>query len=492
VPSTSHTHVAGGNVNSARLLLPDQHRASRARIPGLGLSTAKWSTYDTGRRYAEMGFTTVVEPAVAPLGALQAHMELADIPILDTAGLAVLGNEEFLLGLLRDRAGGQAIEDYVAWTLETTRCLGIKTVNPGGAEAFRENVRAFSLDDVVPAYGVTSRDIFKALQHALVKLKVPHPLHLHCNNLGLPGNVTSILDTIEAAEGLPLHLAHIQFYSYGKEGKRGFSSAAGPLAEAVNKHENITVDIGQVMFGQTVTISADVLHQFRSHKIANPKKWIVWDGDGNGGGIVPYHYSQKNYYSAVQWAAGLELFLLIDNPWRCFFTTDHPNGAPFTTYPKLFHLLMDASERSKWLGSLPQGAVKQSILPGLKRELGFEEIAIMTRAAPARLLGYSDRGHLAPGGLADIAVYTDRANRTEMFSAATYVFRRGEMVVRDGVACAYVNGRTHHIRPGYDKSVAKRVQDHIGHRYGMPVERYRVPETLMGRRDVFEELPCPN
>ena len=48
----------------------------------------------------------------------------------------------------------------------------------------------------------------------------------------------------------------------------------------------------------------------------------------------------------MQFAAGLELFLLIDDPWRVFFTTDHPNGAPFTAYPDLFALLMSRDVRA--------------------------------------------------------------------------------------------------------------------------------------------------
>ncbi len=59
-----HSHIAGGNVNTARLLLPEMHRAGRA--PTLPLATSKWSTFETGNIYASMGFTTVVEPAVAP------------------------------------------------------------------------------------------------------------------------------------------------------------------------------------------------------------------------------------------------------------------------------------------------------------------------------------------------------------------------------------------------------------------------------------------
>src|SRR5262249_38796888 len=192
------------------------------------------ATSHTGCRYAEMGFTLVVEPAVAPTYALQAQLELADIAIIDKALLAVLGNDDMLLDLLRRRESADAVRDYVAWTLAGTHALGIKVINAGGSIALKHNVRQFGLDDVVPFYGASSRAIVKALQHAVHSLGVPHPLHVHCNNLGLAGNVDTALATIAAAEGLPLHLAHLQFYGYGREGPRGFSSAAARLAEAVN------------------------------------------------------------------------------------------------------------------------------------------------------------------------------------------------------------------------------------------------------------------
>ena len=128
---------------------------------------------------------------------------------------------------------------------------------------------------------------------------------------------------------------HLQFYGYGKEGSQGFSSAAPQLAEAVNAAKNVTIDVGQVMFGQTVTISSDVLRQFSAKGQARPKKYAILDGDANGFGIVPYEYRAGSFHNAVQFAVGLELFLMIDDPWRVFFTTDHPNGAPFTTYPEI-------------------------------------------------------------------------------------------------------------------------------------------------------------
>jgi formylmethanofuran dehydrogenase subunit A len=48
-----------------------------------------------------MGYTTVVEPAVLPANALDAHLQMSDIPIIDTAGLAILGSDDYLLRLIR-------------------------------------------------------------------------------------------------------------------------------------------------------------------------------------------------------------------------------------------------------------------------------------------------------------------------------------------------------------------------------------------------------
>ena len=69
------SHIGGGNVNTARLLLPGEQRAHtfRARPAMTPLSNAGWSTFETGCLYAKMGFTTVVEPAhVARSGAAYA------------------------------------------------------------------------------------------------------------------------------------------------------------------------------------------------------------------------------------------------------------------------------------------------------------------------------------------------------------------------------------------------------------------------------------
>jgi formylmethanofuran dehydrogenase subunit A len=485
-----HSHIAGWSVNTARLLLPEFRLGSTARPGTTPLSSAGWPAFEIGCLYAAMGFTMVVEPAVSPHYALHAHLELADIPIIDKATLAVLGNDDFLLGLIRAKESAAAVRDYVAWTLAAARSLGIKVINAGGAAAFKENVREFSFDDVVPSYGVSSREIVKALQRAVTDLDVPHPLHVHCNNLGIAGSADTALTTIAAADGLPLHLAHLQFYGYGKEGNRGFSSAATRLSEAVNATKSVTIDVGQVMFGQTVTVSLDVLRQFKARSQARPRKWAILDGDANGAGVVPYNYRSADFYNAVQWAVGLELFLLIDDPWRVFFTTDHPNGAPFTAYPEILALLMSRDLRAQWIATLPADAMAVTTLPSISREYSLVEVATMTRAAPARLLGLRDRGHLGPGAIADVAVYENEPDRAKMFRSAALVFKHGALVVRDGIPTQQGFGRALMVQPGRDQAIDRRMKAYYDSRYGLSDDLIKVPDHAIGRPEPFELVPC--
>ncbi|MGP8232582.1 MAG: formylmethanofuran dehydrogenase subunit A [Methylovirgula sp.] len=486
-----HSHIAGGNVNTARLLLPENHRAHIARPAETPLSTAGWSTFETGCRYAAMGFTTVIEPAVPTHYALHSHLELADVPIIDKGILTVVGEDDFLLTLLREGGNRSAIADYLASTLAQTKGLGIKSINPGGSVAFADNARTFDLDDTVPFYGVTSRQLTQALQQGVMDIGIAHPLHLHTNNLGVAGNVDTALRTLQAADGKPLHLAHLQFYAYGKEGKRGFSSGAAQLADAVNKTPNVTIDIGQVMFRQTVTISCDVVRQYSSIGMAKPRKSVIFEGEANSAGVVPYLYKSDNYYNAVQWAAGLELFLLITNPAQVFFTTDHPNGAPYTTYPELFALIMSRDLRNKWLADLPKEALEQITLPSIAREYSFSEIATMTRVAPAKLLGLRDRGHLTPGALADVAIYDDDpADRARAFRHAHLVFKDGDLVVRDGKVTHYRPGRALTAQPSYDSNIDRRLSRYYDEAYGLSRDLFKVPEHAVGLDHAFEEVAC--
>ena len=475
-----HSHIAGGNVNTARLLLPEQHRNHLMRQAATPFANARWSSFETGYKYTEMGYSMVVEPAMLPVNAPQVHAEFADIPIIDTAALAILGSDDLLVNLIRQGGSQSQINDYVAWMLHKTKALGLKVINAGGSQAFKDGAETFNLDDVLTDYSISSRQLLQTLQTAAVQTGLPHPVHVHCNNLGTPGNIQTIVDTMEAAQGLPMHLAHVQFYGYGNEGKFGFSSAAAQLMAAFNRYPNITMDVGQVLFGQTVTLSGDVMAQFARRGDASPNKWHVWHAENEGsGGIVPYQYKQTSFVNGLQWAIGLEIFLLSEDPWRLFFTTDHPNGAPFTRYPDLLHLLMSYEYRMACLENLHPEITEMTLLKDLKKEFSLYEIAIMTRAAPARLLGQKDRGTLQAGARADIAIYREQENKSLMFRHAEKVFKNGELVLDDGRITQRTNGRTVTASVGFNQQIEQTVQDYFDRFYTMKLSHYGITDAFM-------------
>ncbi len=491
-----HTHIGGGKVNIARMLLPEDHErdpvAPTAHTRG-GSGHATPSTFVTGQRYAEMGFTACFEPAMLPVNARQAHMEMADTPIVDAGAYVLMGNDDFLLQMMSTGAEQSLITDYVAWTLRATQALGVKVVNPGGISAFKFNQRRLDLDEQHPVYNVTPRGILQALTTAVHELGLPHPLHVHGCNLGIPGNDLTTLDTITAVDGLRMHLTHLQFHAYGKEGDRKFSSGAARIAERINASANISLDVGQIMFGQTVTASGDTMLQHRGAKHARPKKTVLMDIECEAGcGVVPFLYRDKNFVNALQWCIGLELFLLINDPWRIFLTTDHPNGAPFTSYPHLIRLLMDREFRLEMLSGLHPAARQHSILTSLTREYSLYEIAIMTRAAPARSLGLHDRGHLGVGAAADVVVYRPRKNQEEMFSRPRYVFKDGKLVVQDGRIMDSPSGVVHRVAPEFDAAIELRLKRYFDKYHTVRLGNFRLgdDELLSYGRKAISTHAC--
>ncbi|MEZ2351713.1 formylmethanofuran dehydrogenase subunit A [Caballeronia sp. RCC_10] len=466
-----HSHIGGGKTNLSRLLLPEDHRNDARAVPdkpGEGrymrlpsCGTCAPGTLATGYRYAEMGYTAAFEPAMVASNARHTHLEMGDTPIIDHGAYVMMGNDELFLQMLAAKEDFERMRDYVGWTIDANKALGVKVVNPGGISAFKFNQRSLDLDEAHVHYGITPRDVLRTLTRALSELRVPHPLHVHASNLGVPGNVQSTIATMDASDGLPIHLTHIQFHSYGTEGPLKFSSGARAIAEAVNARPNVTIDVGQIIFGQTVSASGDTMMQFRNAPLARPRKWILGDIECDGGcGVVPFRYREQSFVNALQWIIGLEIFLLVDDPWRVSMTTDHPNGGPFTSYPHLIRLLMDKPFRDEQLDKLNADAKAASVLSEITRELSLYEIAIITRAGPARLLGLADRGHLGAGAAADIAVYRENADRERMFTSPAFVFKDGELIARDGTLLQTPAGGIHFVTPDYDRAIEQRVRDY--------------------------------
>src|SRR4029077_10793432 len=106
---------------------------------------------------------------------------------------------------------------------------------------------------------VTPRAILETLVDTANALQLPHAAHIHCNNLGVPGNVATTLESMRATSGRRAHFTHLQFHSYatesGKTGGGGYGARA-PI-EYINAHRETSCDVGQVLFGPATTLTAD-------------------------------------------------------------------------------------------------------------------------------------------------------------------------------------------------------------------------------------------
>ncbi|HXE57496.1 MAG TPA: formylmethanofuran dehydrogenase subunit A [Gemmatimonadales bacterium] len=479
-----HSHVASAACNHGRRFLPEERAADVAPAPALaageppgrsGTGGTLPSTFTTGYRYAGLGYTTVFDAAVAPLMARHSHAELDETPIVDGGFYALLGNDEFLLRRIAAGERGLA-RDYVAWLLGAVGAYAVKIVNPGGVEAWRSgqrNVR--SVDDPVGATGVTPRAILETLTDAANELRLPHPVHIHCNNLGLPGNVATTLESMRALAGRRAHFTHLQFHSYGGEVGKSWKSAAAEVIEYVNAHPEVTVDVGQVMFGPATTLTADGPVEYLLHR-SSGRKWINLDIElETGCGIVPYRYKERVAISALQWAVGLELFLLAEDPWRVVLSTDHPNGGSFLSYPELIRLLMDRSYRDEQLKRVSQPLLAGSrLLDGIAREYTLNEIAIITRAGPARILGLETKGHLGVGADADVTIYARDPDPARMFATPRYVLKGGVLVVEEGQLRRAPAGRRLYVRPAHDGAVVPYLRRHFERHATVAFENYPV------------------
>jgi formylmethanofuran dehydrogenase subunit A len=257
-------------------------------------------------------------------------------------------------------------------------------------------------------------------------------------------------------------------------------SRAPDLAEYLGAHPEFSADVGQVMFGSAMTMTADAPVSERLRDITGGK-WVNADTEVETGcGIVPFTYREKNYVHALQWGIGLELFLLSRDPWRLVLSTDHPNGGSFLSYPRLIRLLMDRDFRNEQLRRANKRAIQRTVLlDDLEREYTLEEIAIVTRAGPARLLGLRDKGHLGAGADADVTLYDDRPDREEMFAMPRYVIKGGRVVVREGELVEALAGDLLRVTAPHDPAVEDVLRDRFEERYTVQFDSYPVSEPWL-------------
>ncbi|MGP8320154.1 MAG: formylmethanofuran dehydrogenase subunit A [Methanosarcinaceae archaeon] len=473
----SHSHIAGAKVNGGRMMRPeDSYKWNMKKTPlthsGTGYTVP--SVYLEGYQYSQMGYTTVFEAAVPPLEARHTHEEMRSIPMIDTGGYLVLGNNWFIMRYLRDGEIERAA-NYVAWMMKTHKTYGIKCVNPAGVENWGWADNIGSLDEPNIHFGVTPREIIHGLCEINERLGLPMSMHLHCNNLGQPGcfeitkdsleipsqiNANQNLDVewaetkVDSKRKQSVYLTHAQFNSFGGTSWGDFESGTKAIIDHVNKTDYVVMDSGCVPFGEATVMTGDGPAIHNLYKLTG-NKWSNTDVEMEcGSGILPFTYLKSNPIHSVQWAMGLEILLLVKDVWKSIMTTDHPNGGTFLKYPNILAWLMSRDAREATFNECHKWAHDRSDLGAVDREMSLYDIAVLTRANTARTVGISHRkGSLGVGADGDVTIYNmdptslntrDYEHLIRNFSKAEYTIKDGEIVSRQGEIVAIPQKRTYY------------------------------------------------
>jgi formylmethanofuran dehydrogenase subunit A len=140
---------------------------------------------------------------------------------------------------------------------------------------------------------------------------------------------------------------------------------------------------------------------------------------------------------------------------------------------------MDRGFRNERLAQIHPDARAMTTLGTIDREYSLYEIAILTRAGPARTLGLADQGHLGPGAAADVTVYQDQTDRERMFATPEYVFKNGELVARGGEIVKVTWGRCHKVAPAFDRRIERRLEPYFERFLTMRLGNFVIAEDEM-------------
>ncbi|MFW9987021.1 MAG: amidohydrolase family protein, partial [Candidatus Odinarchaeota archaeon] len=213
-----------------------------------------------------------------------------------------------------------------------------------------------------------------------------------------------------------------------------------------------------------------------------------------GGGVVPYVFKKSSRVNAIQWGIGLEIALLVNDPWRVIPSTDHPNAGTFINYPSIAAWLMSRKAREEVLKDIRRSAKKRMNIPAIDTEWSLQEYIIGTRAGPARILGLTDRGHLGIGATADVAMYDldpqeDYSNHPDKLirglSQAWMTLKQGRVVQKEGQMVAIPKGGTYwvdaEVEPELAKEVEKDIREKFMSSYTIAFENYPVSKRYLHR-----------
>jgi len=331
---------------------------------------------EIGRTYARMGYTHVHEPFMTLVTAACVHHELSFIPIVDTSASLVI-NPRDLETRLKSEDNRIPVERALSFLLFRARGLTIKLYEP--YVVYDDEVYAFkNIEDQdilsffsAPGERLLSR-IFLHTYPALLEREVSAPERFHFCHMG------AVLDNDTRSEKAAALLER------GATGDMGLFGPEGRLKVALcrpdTREPHICLSLG---FCRPLCVG----------RADDPKDGV----------------------------AERSLRLALTHPMELAFSTDMPNHGGLQSYAAVFALLMNRESRR--LGGVTETS---------GHEYSISDFVRVTRQIPAQILNLTQKGHLGPGAVGDVAVYDWRDGGKDLASclgSCAYLIREGEVVV---------------------------------------------------------------
>ena len=76
--------------------------------------------------------------------------------------------------------------------------------------------------------------------------------------------------------------------------------------------------------------------------------------------------------------------------------------------------------------------------------------------------------------MADITVYREQKDLEKMFAKPEYVFKEGELVVRNGRIVKLTQGATQVVRPDYDRAIEQVLEPYFDRFHTVQMENFKL------------------
>jgi hypothetical protein len=252
---------------------------------------------------------------------------------------------------------------------------------------------------------------------------------VHCGTTETGSDITGLEELLELADGLPVHVAHVNSYCRGQHTGDPLEEASRAVAALVRAPRARSESYLATINGANALIVDDVP---KSNVVKTCLKLGGFSATASG-----MREAILSGWAMIQGSQDGESVLLPPEDGLAYYTSHQTNvGVSFPVNPPGSAISIALAKKDGEFvvtalstdgGAIPRNTTLEQGLALVEfGALTLDELVDKACLKAARMFGLESKGHLGPGADGDVAII-DRAQRR-----ATWVFANGQVVVRSG------------------------------------------------------------